>query len=307
MINKISYEDFEEYVSEPYKFIIKFSKKSQAVKIENYLIVLDPDLFNLLLNENLSCEARVSELKGHPSIEDWPMYMDGERHKKVRKLSQEYALKTISVLKNYSREIWKEANTNKINSSTVELFILSIYEIVFDIPRGVLCSLKEDIKKLHTSVLTRNLKDLNYHWEKIKNRVSIRNLSLALFMISDTIPSIKHAVGCCLASSSHNITHNLIKEVISNNPPFRHLSRVSKKSFKFQNIEIPENIVLIFPICSPLNVKVKEIEFGYGEHKCVGIATLTHFVKSIFDNGEEEDVYEYHKLESSSLSIIDKF
>ncbi|TBR37459.1 hypothetical protein CBF23_014675 [Marinomonas agarivorans] len=307
MIKKISYKDFEEYVSDPHKFMIKFSKENQIVKIENYLIVLDPNLFNLLLNENLSCEARVSELQNHPSIEDWPMYVDGDRHKKIRKVSQEYAIKTISVLKNNSKEIWKEVESNKINSLTVESFILSIYEIVFDIPRGVLFSLKEDIKKLHTSVLTRSLKDLNYHWEKIKNKVTAKNLSLALFMISDTIPSIKHTVGCCLASPSKNLTHNLIKEIVSKNPPFRHLSRISKRPFRFKNIEIPENRVLIFPIFSPFNVKIKEIEFGYGEHKCIGVATLTHFVRSIFENGEKENLYEYHKLESSSLSMIDKF
>jgi hypothetical protein len=306
---ELTVSDFQLYISNPVGFLSIWGQKYDFACVEDFVIILNPDCFTLISHDKVSSSERLGAIKNHPAVSDWPMYLDGRNHKESRNKAKTYAKKTIETINEFGDDIWSHVNSenDSICSETVEKFVFGIYEKVFNLQNDVIFKIANNIKELHKSIFTRDLDSLEFQWNIINKSLQSSDISLMLFIISDTLPSIKHAVACTLKSNNREINYTLIKASISENPPFRHLSRYVIDDIYFNHKFIGKGSTLIFPIYGNCNNTIKDLEFGLGEHKCVGIATTVSFVNKIIENGLREKEYIFHEFKTGSLNLITQY
>lgn len=309
-IKHLSDNDIFEYGENPRKTLSKWSSESNEVAVyDGIYFMLSSDLYDLLEGEQLSAKSRLKELKNHPSVSEWPMYLDGEALIEARKKCFSYIEKINNFLDSGNTfTIWKQAsaqNNRYIDSNSIKNFMLILYSEIFNLPRDLVLELYPAMSRLHHSVLTRNYDSVDAEWKNMNVVLNHKDMSLVTFLIADTVPSVNHAVSLFLKNPDLKLTAKNITTILSEFPPFNFMGRILlNELITPSGYKIKKGTSVIFPTSGIEAEKKPTIAFGYGKHKCMGIATTIKFVNSILSHGNRKNRYNFEIEKTPSINMI---
>lgn len=243
-------------------------QKYSIIKCDSEFIVLDTGLIQYFDEEWLSANKRLEDISEHPAVSGWAMYHDGIEHKRIRADSIHLAAKLNST----ARAI--RCNGGEyLNSRLIREFLMECYANTFSEDTSLIVKSLDTMEGIHHAVLHRDNEELEKNWNKLKaafGHLSVYDLSLMCFIITDTLPSITHAtIALALAlevSSDYDSVDPI--QVLSETPPFKFVTRTANTSFYCGGIDFNLGDKILFSTESPQ--KSQDLVFGFGAHSCPG-------------------------------------